>query len=308
MLTARRLARFGAFTAGLALVLSGTVVALAAAPGGGAECPPNQTTCEGWGEGGGGTGDGGGSGNGGGGNGGGGGPCTRDGEVVPCHDDLLGWFNQSDGCYYRVAEPQPAGVPPGSTAYIRSCGAGGLAGGEPVILDDPPPGFNAPPDPAVLAQRALDSLDLLPPEIGIAPNPAVGPGLVGLPIWLWVPADPDPGDDESTWGPMTASESEGGVTVTLTAAVGKIVFRMGDGKTVTCTNPGTPYVRQGGKSPTCGYDGYRAASPRGGSYTVEATTTWTVTWVAGGVNGTIEGVTRDNEAQIQIDELQVVTK
>ncbi len=161
-----------------------------------------------------------------------------------------------------MAEPQPAGVPEGSTSYIRSCGAGGLAGGEPVILDDPPPGFAAPPDPAELADRALASLDLLPPAIGIAPDPAVGPGLVGLPIWLWVPADPDPNDDESTWGPLTATESERGVTVNLTAVVGKIVWDMGDGDTVTCTNPGTPYARQGGKSPTCGYDGYRAASRR----------------------------------------------
>ncbi|GIF69617.1 hypothetical protein Ais01nite_76520 [Asanoa ishikariensis] len=305
MLTAaRRVAQFGVLAAGLAMVLNGT----AFAADGGAECPPNQTTCDGWGEGGGQPGGGGTPPGGGGGNGGGAGPCIRDGEEVPCFDDLLGWFNRSDGCYYRVTEPQPAGVPEGMTSYTRSCGAGGLAGGEPVLLDNPPPGFGAPPDPAVLAQRALDSLNLLPPEIGIAPNPAVGPGLVGLPIWLWVPADPDPGDDESTWGPMTASESEGGVTVNLRAAVGKIVFDMGDGETLTCTNPGTPYARQGGKSPTCGYDGYRAASPRGGAYTVEATTTWTVTWVAGGQNGTIEGVTRDNEAQIQIDELQVVTK
>ncbi|GAA1885685.1 hypothetical protein [Asanoa iriomotensis] len=304
MLTRRRLTRFGVFAASIAVVLVGAVAALA--DDGGAECPPTQTTCEGWGEGGGNTGGGGGNTGGGGGNGGGGGsPCLRNGEQVPCYDDLLGWFNSSDSCYYRVTEPQPAGVPEGMTSYTRSCGAGALAGGEPVLLENPPPGFAAPPDPAELAARALAQLDLLPPEVGIAPDPAVGPGLVGLPIWLWVPADGNPGDNVSTWGPLTASESERGVTVNLTATVGKIVWDMGNDETVTCTNPGTPYVRQGGKSPTCGFDGYRAA----GTFSVQATTTWSVTWDAGGETGTIDGVTRESEpAQIQIDELQVVTK
>jgi len=151
----------------------------------------------------------------------------------------------------------------------------------------------------------LASLDLRPPTIGIAPDPAVGPGLVGLPIWLWVPADNNPGDNVSTWGPLTASESERGVTVNLTAVVGKITWDMGAGDApVTCTNPGTPYARQGGESPTCGFEGYRAAD----TYTVTATTTWTVTWEAGTQNGVITNVTRENTAQIQIDELQVVTK
>jgi hypothetical protein len=309
VLTRRRLTRLGAFTAALALVLSGTSAALAG--DGGAECPPTQTTCTGWGEGGGGTGTGGGGTGDGDGpdtGGGGGGPCVRDGEEVPCEDDLLGWFNSTDGCYYRVAEPQPAGVAEGSTAYVRSCGAGGLAGGEPVVLPDPPPGFQAPPDPAVLAARALATLDLRPPTIGIAPNPAVGPGLVGLPIWLWVPPDGNPDDNASSWGPLTASESERGVTVNLTAVVGKIVWDMGDGNTVTCTNPGTPYARQGGKSPTCGYDGYRTANRGDERYTVTAVTTWTVTWDAGEQEGAINGVTREGSAQIRIDELQVVTR
>ncbi|GIF74772.1 hypothetical protein [Asanoa siamensis] len=315
MLTRHKATRLAVFAAGLILTLAAANAVTALAADGGAECPPNQTTCEGWGEEGGGTGNGGGggNGNGNGSGGGGGGPCVRDGEEVPCQDPLLGWFNSSDGCYYRVAEPQPAGVPEGMTSYIRSCGAGGLAGGEPVVLADPPPGFAA-PDPAELANRALASLDLLPPELGIAPEPGKA-GLVGLPVWLWVPADTDPGDDESSWGPLTASESEGGVTVNLVAVVERIVWDMGDGNTVTCTNPGTPYVRQGGRSPTCGYDGYRVASKRSAAgkavpFEVSATTTWSVTWGVGDDQGnTIGGVFRESDvAEILIDELQVVTK
>ena len=145
--------------------------------------------------------------------------------------------------------------------------------------------------------------------VPIAPDPAVGPGLVGLPIWLWVPADENPGDKVSTWGPLTATESERGVTVNLTAVVGQIVWDMGDGTSITCTNPGTPYVKQGGASPTCGYDsGYRVANAKGEKYTVTATTTWTVTWQAGDEGDTIDGVTRENVAEIRIDELQVVAK
>ena len=59
---------------------------------------------------------------------------------------------------------------------------------------------------------------------------------------------------------------------------------MGDGSTVTCTGPGTPYAASYGKqsSPTCGH-----TYTRQGAYTVRATTYWVVTWAGIGQTGTI---------------------
>jgi hypothetical protein len=301
--------RVTVLAAGVSLALVLSAVAASAADGGGA-CPPNQTTCDAWG----GTtpqpvgvGDGGGN------DGGGSVPCVRDGVPVPCSDPILGWFNPSDGCYYRLSEPQPAGGPAGRSEYVRSCGGGPIPAQDTVWLANPPPGFAARPAPAELAVRALAQIDLVPPIIGIAPDPRSGPGLVGLPIWLWVREVASPTRTRGTWGPLSTSVSERGVTVALTAKVAGVTFAMGDDKTVTCTRRGTDHTtaaNPAGRSPTCGYDGYQRSS-RGnadGTYQITATTTWNVAWAGGGESGQITGVTRTSDVAIQIDELQVVTR
>lgn len=265
----------------------------------GAECPPGQSDCHVWDEE---PGTPGSPGNPGGGGGGSGRTCQRNGVTVPCYDDLLGWFNNSDGCYYKRARPQPPGGPAGQTLYLRSC-AGAQ---EPVWLTNPPDGYGTPPDPAELANRALASLTLRRPTVGIAPNR--GPGLVGLPIWLWT--DPGP----TTWGPQRASARAPGLTVNIRARVTKIVWNMGNGRRITCTNPGVEYVPGrdgGGPSPKCGYAGYpRSSHGRpGGTYRITATTTWRVDWwTGGGRRGVLPLQTRTSEPrQLRIDELQVVT-
>jgi hypothetical protein len=72
--------------------------------------------------------------------------------------------------------------------------------------------------------------------------------------------------------------------VTATAKAQRTVWTMGDGSTVTCTGPGTPYAASYGKqsSPTCGH-----TYTRQGIYTVRATTYWVVTWAGIGQTGTI---------------------
>ncbi|GHJ97725.1 hypothetical protein SNE510_72440 [Streptomyces sp. NE5-10] len=82
----------------------------------------------------------------------------------------------------------------------------------------------------------------------LAPR-AAGRYLIGMPMWLW--ATPTP----STFGPVSASASAGAVTVTATAKVTSVRWVMGDGTTVTCAGPGTPYKTGYGAtdSPTCGH-------------------------------------------------------
>ncbi|RZU72689.1 hypothetical protein EV384_1068 [Micromonospora kangleipakensis] len=295
--------------AGLTLLLALTgAPASAAGPGDpGAECPPGQTDCNVWdddpGVPGGPGGPGGGGDTGGGGSGGTA-KCRWNGRVIPCYDDILGWFNTGDGCYYKVAEPQPP-APDGKQWYVQTCNGGDLGAQTVVLRDGPPPGYGAPPDPEELARRALASISLLPPRIAVAPRRSKGPGLVGLPVWMWA------GGGASYFGPLSASASDRGLTVRLTARVDRIVWNMGDGTRVTCTRPGTPYQADGPRagltSPDCGYDqGYRRAD----TYQVSATTYWTVHWEAGDgdPSGDIPQQRNSGTVPVEIDELQVVTR
>ena len=299
-------------TAGLALLLALTgapvllvtgASARAGNPGG--ECPPGQNDCNVWDDEPGTPGGPGGGGDPGGGGGDGGGAaakCQWNGRVIPCYDDLLGWFNNGDGCYYKLAEPQPT-APEGQQWYVRTCNGGDLGEQSVVLRDGPPPGYGAPPDPEELARRALASISLLPPRVAVAPRRSKGPGLVGLPVWMWASGG------ASYFGPLRASASDRGLTVEITARVTRIVWTMGDGTQVTCTGPGTPYAadgpRAGRTSPDCGYDrGYA----RAGTYQVSATTFWTVEWSGGGESGEIAQSRTSGTVPVQINELQVVTR
>jgi hypothetical protein len=155
-----------------------------------------------------------------------------------------------------------------------------------------------PVDPAVLAQTAIDSMELTAPTVGATPLP--GPdavSLIGLPTWLWVQS---PGT--RSWGPITATASAGGVTTTATAKVARVVWDMGDGSTITCTNPGTAWTpAQGtGDSPTCGYR-YRTPGQR----TITATTHWQVDWSGAGQTGTIP-LALSGTRQIDVTQLRAV--
>ncbi|MFD4588283.1 ATP/GTP-binding protein [Streptomyces sp. NPDC058434] len=157
-------------------------------------------------------------------------------------------------------------------------------------------------DPAVVAQQAVDKMRLTGPDIA-SPRPA-GKYIVGVPVWMWVHQSP------TTYGPNTASATAGGVTVTATAKVTKLVWKMGDGSTVTCNGPGTPYKASYGKqdSPTCGHTYTRTSASRsGGTYALTATSTWTVDWQVSG-SGEAGQLTeiRQSQEQVAIGELQVV--
>ncbi|MET9607037.1 ATP/GTP-binding protein [Streptomyces sp. NPDC006512] len=213
-----------------------------------------------------------------------------------------------EDCSFRLLEPPPPadstlwqGHAPGDGAiYLDPCGIGNGLQGEALVgagrafwAQDPPGAVAV--DPAVLAQRAVDSMLLSPPAIGIVPKPG-GVGVVGMPVYMWTATGPE------TYGPNVASASAGAVTVTATAKVSKIVWVMGDGKSVVCTTPGTPYNASFGKnpSPDCGH---RYASP--GKYRVTATSTWTIDWTGGGQSGQLTEV-RSSAVDIAVGEVQVV--
>ncbi|MFD7407732.1 ATP/GTP-binding protein [Streptomyces sp. NPDC059866] len=213
-------------------------------------------------------------------------------------------------CKYTKVDPEPPANHPAwngadpktNDLYFRGCSDGGQDNPDGFVVV--PPGQ---PEPQVdlqeLAQRAVDSMTLLGPDIA-SPRVA-GKYTVGVPMWMWV------NQSATTYGPNTASASAGAVTVTATAKVSKIVWQMGDGATVTCTGPGTPYRASDGmaQSPTCGHVYTRtSAGQRGGKYGVMATSTWTIDWqvTAGGAASGQLTETRQSQMQVAIGELQVV--
>ena len=230
------------------------------------------------------------------------------GQPLPCYDPEWGWWSNAHGCYFQRLDPQPdasdpiwSGRPDGGAVYLATCLATGGSGGGLVWLPGPPDGYGGTATPATLAQRALDSMRLDGPDIGMAPDPS-GTGLVGLPVWMWTEVR------ASTWGPTSATASIPGTSVTATARASKVVWDMGDGHTVTCTSPGTPFTTSAGdtQSPTCGHVYTRSsASQPDHAYAVTATTTWVVSWAGGGESGVLT-VTRTSSTSVRMGELQVL--
>lgn len=242
--------------------------------------------------------------------------------VIPCSENG-GWWNGS--CYVSLADPQ---LPPGShdpqVGAWYNCEPSGVACAAPnpnplfecyrttFWSDVPPPGINR-YTPAQAAGLVVRLLRLSPIEIGMAPSQKVHADdpagtapyrrtWVGIPVWLWV-GNPN----DSTWGPQSVTATYGGVTVTATATAGQVVWKSGDGQSVSC-GTGTQFDLASMKnkpavdSPSgCGWR-YTTT----GNYTVTATTNWTVQWVGGGETGQIAMPTTQSSTTLQVGQLESV--
>ncbi len=120
--------------------------------------------------------------------------------------------------------------------------------------------------------------------------------VVGHPLWLWVDSSRS----------VSSSVTEQGIRVSLSARLDRVVFDMGDGGSVSCSRfesyqrsvkPGTP-------SPSCGYVYQQASLPKG-SYRVEATAYWVVSWSALGRSGVVD-VPVSGGRDLPVGELQAV--
>jgi hypothetical protein len=184
--------------------------------------------------------------------------------------------NQPYGCTYTAAPSLTAalgagGAQPGEWMDVECAGPGVIDPMPPIWVSDATQAA-AQIDPADVAQQAVRQLAFGSPSIEMAP-PDGSPQLVSVPTWLWL----DPG----TWQTLTATANAGTVTATATATPAKVVWDMGDGDSVTCDGPGTPYSASDPNATTdCSY-----TWPQAGSYTVTATVFWSVTWTAVGAAG-----------------------
>lgn len=231
---------------------------------------------------------------------------------VPCSSDAGYWSNNYN-CYIQMVDPQPpAGDPawqghkPGDGAVYR-CYQPQTGIIIMVWSATPPPNSGAGPTPREVAALAIDQMNLSAINIGIAPKPGPGSiGIVGMPVWMWA-AKPN----DHTVGPISASASAGGITVTATARLHRVTWSMGDGTKVVCRGPGTPYKASYGDrtSPTCGhvYEKSSANEPKD-QYAVSATSDWVITWSGAGQSGTIRlnGLVRS--VAISVGEAQVLVQ
>ncbi|MDH6223664.1 hypothetical protein M2169_000634 [Streptomyces sp. MJP52] len=155
--------------------------------------------------------------------------------------------------------------------------------------------------PAELAQQAVAQLQLPTPIIRMNPDEDFAQ-VVRVPTWMWMPA--------ASWRPVSETVAVPGVSVTATARPRRAVWSMGDGASVTCEGPGTPYssrFRADAQSPDCGHV-YRRASlaEPGGKYRVTVTVVWDVEWSGGGQSGTEHGLSSTAERHVLVDEVQAV--
>lgn len=146
-----------------------------------------------------------------------------------------------------------------------------------------------------IAELALARLPIAVPTPHL--NPATKE-IVHLPTWLWV-------DEQAT---PTTSVSLAGVTATLTARLADVVWDMGDGTSVRCDGPGTPYDPErlpSAQHPTCS----RTPGTRIGKFTVTVTTRWQVEFSAtDGTGGGLGVLTRTTTVPTEVGELETVVR
>lgn len=187
--------------------------------------------------------------------------------------------NQPYGCTYTAAGPTATasigvgGPQPGQWVFPVCAGPGAIDPMPPVwVTNAQPAAATVQVSPVVVADQAVRQLGLSSPTIEMAP-PRGDPQLVGVATWLWI--------DRRGWKTLTASASAGAVTTTAVATPTLVVWDMGDGDTVTCDGPGTPYDPSDPNATTdCSY-----TWPDPGTFQVTATIYWSVSWSAVGAPG-----------------------
>lgn len=235
--------------------------------------------------------------------------CRMGASVVPCSTDAGAW---NGSCYVKATVPQPPFDDPrwsGRTdGVILDCTGVAVDSSFGLGIElttsfwapAPPAGVV---DPEVLARQALASLSLPGAPISMTPEPnLIEPNvLIRRDNHVWVP--------QGSLAPMTASASDGGLTVSLTASPSSIIFtsKDGDGVTSASCDPalidGPPSNPVG--TPVCSLVWERTSRDQpDGRYTITASTTWTAAWTGGGQSGTLT-TTTTSTAQVAVTDWPV---
>lgn len=216
---------------------------------------------------------------------------TFDGAEVPCVTELGVWVGD---CYAAPADPQPPFEDPiweGRTdGVILRCVR--ITEGSYFTMRTywAPSAEVVTVDPVDLARRAVASMQLTTPALEMTPPPNLeDPNvLINLPAHLWFSHT-----DARALGPVTASASDAGLTVTATAELARLELDTGDGHVITCRvadvlGPPADVMQP----PTCGHIWTEpSTSHPGGVYVLTLTSYWEIPWTGGGQSGSLTTTT-----------------
>ncbi|MEW1655998.1 hypothetical protein [Streptomyces sp. NPDC093707] len=242
------------------------------------------------------------------------GSCDVKAKSVTRHSDSSGVKEPAQQNLGGHAELGGEGTPPSpaddaapgwghslATLGLVNAGKGMLPRADGGAPDDPEADAQQGVPAKVAAQQAVARLKLPQPVIHTSPREDVGQ-VVHVPTWMWV--------ERRTWGPVAASAAVGGVEVTATVRPQRVVWSMGEGGTVVCRGPGTPYSNRfspKASSPDCGYTYQRAStSVSGKAFPVRAQVFWDVEWEGGGRSGVVPGLMMSVERRLVVGEVQAV--
>jgi hypothetical protein len=228
---------------------------------------------------------------------------------------IYGTFDSSDGCYWRLWNPQPPAGDPAWQGHQPGDGAVYASNCVPTYLAGVNTWLGAPPGAAAvttaqLAEQALRSVVVPKPTVGRSPAGFLPNGdpytVVRIPTWFWT--------DAATYQPVSARADAGTAWAQVTVTPVDLTFAPGDGgPTVSCAGPGRAWV--------AGRDAQVASAPGGCDYTYlrssyglphdELTATygirWSVTWTgSGGTAGNLPDVTTTANSVFAVAEAQSV--
>ena len=152
-----------------------------------------------------------------------------------------------------------------------------------------------------LIQQALASTSIDGP--GIETSPSADQKLyTQVPTWLWL--------DSVWWQTYEATARAGRVWSTVRATPVSTTWSMGDGRTVSCRGPGTPWqagMPENASDCTHTYRTSSAGSP-GGTFRLEATVTFEVSWSSNAPpgGGVLPAISRSSSVEVEVVEIQAI--
>ncbi|WAX78598.1 hypothetical protein [Streptomyces sp. KMM 9044] len=166
--------------------------------------------------------------------------------------------------------------------------------------------------PEILAGLAYEQIKVPGTEVTLAPD---GATKVNLPTWAWL--------DNGEFKPVsvTASLNAPGLNIQATTTARPIALKLQPGSADATTHPasgecdigndgsiGEPYAKgKADRTPPCGVTYLRSSGD--GTFTLQATVTWEITWTGtGSVGGDLPDGTFGNDQDVIVQEIQAVNR
>lgn len=231
-------------------------------------------------------------------------PCTVDPNSQACSDERFQQTCRAVAATYVQTKGGWANVNlVDLNSYLATLGAS-----TPCPAVAAPPAA-APPSPAVLAAEALKTLRIPSPVPGRYPAGVLHDGrpftIVSGFTWFFT--------SPTSFRPLSASASAGGVSAQVTVTPSALLFTPGDGNgAVSCAGPGVAWQQGDGvwaPSPVgCDYRYPRSSIyDAGGEVTATYGIRWDVTWTSStGTTGTLPAITTTKNSTFAVAEVEAV--